>query len=158
MKNTMLKGMMFAMMMTMCATMQAQHRGGFRQDDGRGNRHEMGMNARPHGDARPGGMAGHGGARPTIGHRPMGRPTPHVVHRPIVHHCPPPPAHARFIRGWEGRVCHHDGRWGYYRDGGWYYYDHYIEPNYYYSRPLSDFGAGVVIGTVAAAIIGALVH
>ena len=71
--------------------------------------------------------------------------------------------------GYEGRVRYIDGRWGYWRDNSWYYYDCFYEPAYYYARPVGHFHAhlspvgrkivGGVVGTVAvASLISALVH
>ena len=71
----------------------------------------------------------------------------------------------RYIdRRWEGRIRYDRGRWGYYRDSRWYWYDIYFEPDYYFCHPVRHFHAhlsraerrmvGAVAGTVA---VGALI-
>lgn len=76
-----------------------------------------------------------------------------------------------YLHGWDGRVRRFDdGRWGYLRDGAWYYYDCFYEPDYYFAHPLTHFhdhifhsrGArrvvGAAIGAIAvAALVDALV-
>lgn len=48
--------------------------------------------------------------------------------------------HDGWMDGWHGRVRHFDdGRWGYFREGAWYYYDRFYEPDYYFARPLRHF-------------------
>ncbi len=61
------------------------------------------------------------------------------------------------ITGYEDRVRYENGYWCYLRDDRWYRYDKYIEPSTFYSRPLSSFGTGVVVGTILGGIISALV-
>lgn len=75
-----------------------------------------------------------------------------------------------YIPGYEGRVCYNGGRWGYYRDNDWYWYDRYYEPDYYYANPVGCFHhnyvghnagriAAGVAGTIAlGALISALCH
>lgn len=75
-----------------------------------------------------------------------------------------------YVPGYEGRVCYNGGRWGYYRDNDWYWYDRYYEPDYYYAHPVAHFhhnyiGHNVervvagVAGTIAlGALISALAH
>lgn len=46
-----------------------------------------------------------------------------------------------FDRRWEGRIRHDNGRWGYYRDNRWYWYDRYFEPDFYFANPLAHFNA-----------------
>lgn len=71
----------------------------------------------------------------------------------------------RYIdRRWEGRIRYDRGRWGYYRDSRWYWYDIYFEPDYYFCHPVRHFHVhlsraerrmvGAVAGTVA---VGALI-
>lgn len=56
------------------------------------------------------------------------------------HHAPAPRVDRHgYVPGWEGRVRHENGRWGYYRDNRWYWYDRYFEPNVYFARPLAHF-------------------
>ncbi len=66
------------------------------------------------------------------------------------------PAVRHDIKGYEDRVRFHDGRWHYFRDGRWYSYDHFIEPAYFYSHPLSTFGK-VMIGTAAVATLASFI-
>ena len=47
--------------------------------------------------------------------------------------------HRGFVHGWEGRVRHHNGRWGYFRDNRWFWYDRYFDPVYYFGSPLAYF-------------------
>ncbi len=60
-------------------------------------------------------------------------------------------------KGYEDKMKYDSkkGQWSYLRDGKWYTYDRYIEPEVYYSRPLSEFGFAL-IGTVVGAIISSL--
>ena len=71
--------------------------------------------------------------------------------------------------GYVGRVRYIDGRWGYWRDNAWYYYDCFYDPAYYYARPLHHFrphlfpragrvAAGVIGGAVVGAVISSLVR
>ncbi len=72
-----------------------------------------------------------------------------VAPRPVA---PPRP----IPRGYEDRVIYDGHNWCYLRDGHWYSYDHYIEPATYYSRPLSEFGTALIVGTVVGCLISAL--
>lgn len=126
-------------------------------------------NFRPGNNHRPGGgfnhpQPGHGG--PAHNFRPTPPPPPHrVTPRPhvVVHHHPVPPRlDARgYVPGWEGRVRHCDGRWGYYRDEHWYWYDSYFAPEYYYAHPITHFHSHicgpVAAGVVGGAVLGALI-
>ncbi len=76
------------------------------------------------------------------------RPRP-VAPRPVS---PPRPIPS----GYEDRVIYDGHNWCYLRDGRWYSYDHYIEPVTYYSRPLSEFGTALIVGTVVGCLISAL--
>ncbi len=76
------------------------------------------------------------------------RPRP-VAPRPV-----PPPRPIPV--GYEDRVVYDGTYWCYLRDGRWYSYDHYIEPATYYSRPLSEFGTALIVGTVVGCLISAL--
>ncbi len=81
-----------------------------------GGGHEMNRHFGGHGINRPGGheMARHHGGAPRVDHR-------------------------GFVPGWEGRVRHHNGRWGYFRDNRWFWYDRYFDPVYYFGSPLAYF-------------------
>lgn len=61
-------------------------------------------------------------------------------HNDYAHHGGNPRLDNRgYVHGWEGRVRHDNGRWGYFRDNRWYWYDRYFEPNYYYANPVGYF-------------------
>ena len=63
-----------------------------------------------------------------------------VGHEMARHHGGAPRVdHRGFVPGWEGRVRHHNGRWGYFRDNRWFWYDRYFDPVYYFGSPLSYF-------------------
>ncbi len=62
------------------------------------------------------------------------------------------------IRGYEDRVRHENGHWSYLRDGRWYHYDHFIAPRTYYSRSLSYWGTGIVLGALIGSVISALAN
>lgn len=47
--------------------------------------------------------------------------------------------HRGHVVGWEGRVRHENGRWGYYRDNRWYWYNRYFEPAFYFGHPIHHF-------------------
>ena len=113
------------------------------------------MVARPHANA-------HANAPVARVHQPAPRP---------VHHMAPMPMHHRvdahgYLPGWGRRVRYLDGRWGYYRDSRWYWYDTYFAPDYYFAHPLSCFhahfyghNAAAAVGGVAAGIaVGALIN
>ncbi len=72
------------------------------------------------------------------------------------HYAAAPAAVRHDIRGYEDRVRFHGGRWHYLRDGRWYGYDHFIEPAYFYSHPLSTFGK-VMATTAAVATVATLI-
>lgn len=57
----------------------------------------------------------------------------------IAHHAEPRYNHQGYVHGWENRVRHENGRWGYYRDNRWYWYNRYFEPTYYYGHPVAHF-------------------
>lgn len=156
MKTKKMKRAMMAMvMMAVCMGMMAQsHRSG-RMGRGR----EMVMNNRGGFEVR--GTDRHGGRN--MHHAEVRHVVHHDVHRQapvhVVHH---------YDRGpWAGRVRHMpDGRWGYYRNNCWYYYDCYYDPDFYFAHPVHHFH-GHCLGTVAAAavttaavatLISALVH
>lgn len=63
------------------------------------------------------------------------------AHRPnaVAFHNAPRYDRNGFVPGWENRVRHENGRWGYYRDNRWYWYNRYFDPTYYYARPLAHF-------------------
>lgn len=107
------------------------------------------------------------------GHAPVAHMRHHAP-RP-VHHMAPRPMHHRvdrygYLPGWGRRVRYMDGRWGYWRDSRWYWYDTYFAPDYYFAHPLSHFHAhfyghnaaavagGVAAGIAVGALIGALAH
>ena len=61
-------------------------------------------------------------------------------HDVVNHHAPAPRLdHRGYVHGWNGRVRHENGRWGYYRDNRWYWYNRYFEPDFYYGRPINNF-------------------
>lgn len=131
-----------------------------RRVHGDGYRHQgREMVARPHGGSH--------------GHAPVAHMRHHAP-RP-VHHMAPRPMHHRvdrygYLPGWGRRVRYMDGRWGYWRDSRWYWYDTYFAPDYYFAHPLSHFHAhfyghnaaavagGVAAGIAVGALIGALAH
>ncbi len=106
-----------------------------------GMNHGMGPGMNNHG-GNPGmnhgmgpGMNNHGGNLGMNNHgmgpgRPNGNM--HIGHNPRLDN-------RGFVHGWEGRVRHDNGRWGYYRDNRWYWYDRYFEPDYYFANPLGYF-------------------
>jgi len=73
-----------------------------------------------------------------------------------------------YVPGWEGRVRYLNGRWGYYRDANWLWYDSYFDPVYYYGHPIAHFRghltpaekvAAAAVGTAAlGAVIAAICH
>lgn len=89
--------------------------------------------------------------------------------------CAPPARVARgcYVPGWEGRVRHHhDGRWGYYVNGAWHYYNCFYNPYLFFCEPLpprvhhsprvyvghasaGEVAAGVAAGAILGCIIGA---
>ena len=81
----------------------------------------------------------------------------------VAHHAQPHHIPAR----WAKHVRHtSDGRWGYCRDGYWYYYDRYFDPDYYFAHSAAHFHS-CCLGTVAVAaattaavagLISALMH
>ena len=159
----MMRVMMAVVMMAASMNMTAQgRRGGNFDAPQRGTGREMVMNSRGgfemHGDRHDGRME--------IEHRPAVRHAAPAVG--MHHHAAPVAVVHHYDRGpWAGRVRHmDDGRWGYYRDNRWYYYDCYYEPDFYFAHPLHHFH-GHCLGTVAAAavttaavatLISALVH
>lgn len=91
--------------------------------------------------------------------------------------CAPPKVHRGCaVPEWEGRVRrHHDGRWGYYVNGAWRYFDCYYDPYCFFAVPVpapvhprpmvyyndasaGQVAAGVAVGAVIGGIIGALAH
>lgn len=136
----MMRVMMVAVMMAAGMNMMAQGRRGGNYNEGPrgGAGREMVMNSR-------GGFEMRGGHRG--GHMEM-------AHRPAMHHAAPVVVAHRYDHGrWAGRVRHmDDGRWGYYRDNRWYYYDCYYEPDFYFAHPITHFH-GHCLGTVAAAAV-----
>lgn len=61
-------------------------------------------------------------------------------HNDFAHHGGNPRLdHRGYVHGWEGRVRHENGRWGYFRDNRWYWYNRYFEPDYYYANPVGYF-------------------
>ena len=88
--------------------------------------------------------------------------------------CAPPKVNRGcYVPGWEGRVRHcNDGRWAYYVDGCWRYYDCYYNPYKFFAVPRSshhapvvachghgsdgDVVAGVVAGTILGCILSAV--
>lgn len=78
----------------------------------------------------------------------------------VAHHAPHMHVDAYgYMPGWEGRVRYLDGRWGYYRDNCWMWYDTYYEPAYYYAHPVRHFHAHYLSPTgrrVAAGVAGAV--
>ncbi len=98
----------------------------------------------------------HAVARPV--HQPMARP----VHQAPMHRLD---RHG-YLPGWHGHVRYLDGRWGYYRDSRWYWYDTYFAPDYYYAHPVAVFhphfyghDVAAAVGGVAAGIaVGALIN
>ncbi len=73
------------------------------------------------------------------GHSEMNRGSHHGGHEMARHHGSPRLDHRGYVHGWEGRVRHHNGRWGYYRNNRWLWYDRYFDPAYYYGSPLTYF-------------------
>lgn len=147
----MMRAMMAMLMIAASMNMMAQGRRGGNNDMAahRGANREMVVNGRGGVEFR-----GHGSHTPQV-HIDAHRPAPVVV----SHHTD----HGR----WAGRVRHmDDGRWGYCRDGRWYYYNCYYEPDYYFAHPVHHFSAHCVGGAAAAVVataavatlISALVH
>ena len=116
----------------------------------------------------------HGGGAPHARREMM------VGHHGPAHHAAMPMHHAApmhhrldahgYLPGWHGRVRYLDGRWGYYRDSRWYWYDAYFAPDYYYAHPVVHFhhhlhgrdvaaaAGGVAAGIAVSALIGALMR
>ena len=120
------------------------------------------------------------------------RPKQVVAHKPVhkEHHEPyfipkggrlvkSTPPHVKKgcpVPHWEGRVRrHHDGRWGYFVNGSWRYFDCYYNPYHFFAEPIpapmpprhmtygcnasaNDVAAGVALGTVLGCIIGSMAH
>ena len=92
----------------------------------------------------------HGNA-PMHGRNAVHVAQPHRMHAaPMHHHLD---AHG-YLPGWHGRVRYLDGRWGYYRDSRWYWYDTYFAPDYYYAHPVAHFRTHFYGHNVAAAVGG----
>ena len=91
--------------------------------------------------------------------------------------CAPPNVHRGCaVPEWEGRVRrHNDGRWGYYVNGAWRYFDCYYDPYCFFAVPVpvpvqprgmiyysdasaGQVAAGVAAGAIIGGIIGALAH
>lgn len=111
-----------------------------------------------------------------IAHKHHSKPVKgHVLPRGgRLERCAPPARVARgcYVPGWEGRVrLHHDGRWGYYVNGAWRYYNCYYNPYLFFCEPMpphvhhsphvhgghasaGEVAAGVVAGTILGCIIG----
>lgn len=76
---------------------------------------------------------GYDNGRRDMGYRDMGRREGYMMHG---HRW----SHDGWLDGYHGRVRHFaDGRWGYYRNGAWMYYDCFYEPAYYYAHPVAVF-------------------
>ena len=88
-----------------------------------------------------------------------------AYHHDMMHHPSTPRLdHRGYVHGWEGRVRHDNGRWGYFRDNRWYWYDRYFEPDYYYAHPIGHFhayhtpvAAKVVAGVAGAVVLGSII-
>ena len=176
---TTMRAMMMAIMTMMCLTISAQrgggrgghgsemggrtstemrggrgsgseNRGGYNLDMRGGRGSEMGgrgyteMRGGRHDQMR--GMSHRGGH--DFGRRPHHEMHHPIHHRPVVHHMPHhiPARWAHCVRYMP------DGRWGYCRDGYWYYYDCYYEPEFYFAHPVAHFHSNC-LGTVAAAAV-----
>jgi len=173
-RNTFFAAMMFAFMAMVSNNMNAQgrvHRG-----EGRGYNIEMGHNRN-----------GMGGRHDEMGRHDMDRRNDDYAFdarndrhfgEPRMgrgHHDNFREMHGHrwdndgWLEGYYGRVRHFDdGRWGYFRDNAWYYYDSFFEPDYYFAHPVMHFeshlfsprarhAVGAAVGVVAvAALIGAL--
>lgn len=131
--------------------MVTNHNGGFQmrghRNEGRGmneyrDRHDMGRN---HGGREL--NMNHGGRPELRGnfrnhdrHHEVGH-FGHNIHRPVIadHHFRGTFDHRGHVHGWEGRVRHLNGRWGYFRNNRWYWYNRYFEPTYYFATPVHHF-------------------
>ena len=132
-RMNLLQMLMMVIMMAMVNNSFAQGRGG-RSAAVRGARREMVMNS--NGGFR---MTRSDGHEMNRGGHEMNR---HFGggHEMACHHGGGPRVdHRGFVHGWEGRVRHHNGRWGYFRDNRWFWYDRYFDPVYYYGSPLAYF-------------------
>ena len=147
-RNTFFATMMFAFMAMFSLNSNAQHRGGYGMSHPGGGR-EMHMNngggySMHHDGGRHHGNMGH---RDMVAHHGGPRYEMHHGHRWDDR---------GYLHGWDGRVRRfHDGRWGYLRDGAWYYYDCFYEPDFYYAHPLSHFHAHLFDSPRARRIVGA---
>ena len=110
------------------------------------NRHSGGgheMNRHSGGGHEMNRPSGHEMNRHFGGGHEMNRPGGHGInrlggHEMARHHGGAPRVdHRGFVPGWEGRVRHHNGRWGYFRDNRWFWYDRYFDPVYYFGSPLA---------------------
>lgn len=166
-RMNLLQMLMMVIMMAMVNNSFAQGRGG-RSAAGRASHRELVMNnnggfhmTRSAGSREMNRPSSHETNRPGSGvmNRPSGgemnrhsggshemnRPGGHGINRPgshemARHHGSAPRVdHRGFVPGWEGRVRHHNGRWGYFRDNRWFWYDRYFDPVYYFGSPLSYF-------------------
>ena len=147
-RMNLLQMLMMVIMMAMVNNTFAQGRGGRTSASRGGGQREMVMNSngsfrmtRGGGrDAVRGGgheVASRGGheVAPRGGHEVASRGGHEVAPRGGA----PRVDHRGFVPGWEGRVRHHNGRWGYYRDNRWFWYDRYFDPVFYFGHPLSHF-------------------
>ena len=136
-RMNLLQMLMMVIMMAMVNNSFAQGRGG-RSAAGRGARREMVMNSNggfrmTRSDAHDMNRGGHEMNR---GGHDMHR----GGHEMARHHGGGPRVdHRGFVHGWEGRVRHYNGRWGYFRDNRWFWYDRYFDPVYYFGSPLAYF-------------------
>ncbi|MCF0197843.1 MAG: hypothetical protein HUK02_00770 [Bacteroidaceae bacterium] len=150
--NNVMRAMMVVMVAMVSTAAMAQRRG-----------HNSYMGGPRHGRE----MVMHNGGRMEMRHHGPGMAVGHAGPRhhavAIPHHDPRMHDYAR----WEGRVRHMpDGRWGYYRDNCWYYYNTYFAPDYYYAHPVAHFhdyrlgpvGKAAVATVAVASLIAALAH
>lgn len=157
--NTFFAVMMACMMAMVSNNAQAQREA----MSGRGYHIEMGGAQRGGYDNGRRDMGrGYDNGRRDMGRHEMGRRDGYMMHG---HRW----SHDGWLDGYHGRVRHFaDGRWGYYRNGAWMYYDCFYEPSYYYAQPVAVFDghlltpqgrriARAAVGTaVAVSVLAAL--
>lgn len=125
--------------MMMSANANAQHAGHREMHmHGNGNIEMRGPQGAPHNNAYRGGRDVNYGNP----HMSSNRGPAHYDNHAYYNHPAPRNLDRHgYVPGWEGRVRHDNGRWGYYRDNRWYWYDRYFEPTYYFGNPLTHFNS-----------------